>query len=171
VSGSIPPGVSLACSFNSNITGGEPDTFRLELEKDVTTRQPTADAIPIGRPILDFCVTQLHDPTLVKNLRQCIEEWVRADTENIVRRSIGLAIARGYTRWETNKPPSSSSEWYRPYWYAEKAKQDARGIIADCATLISLKGNPEEKKQLAEYVARYCDLAKMDAWAKEQLGV
>jgi hypothetical protein len=148
------------------------DTFRLEFENDVSKDQPKADAIPVGRPIVGFCVTQLHDPTLVKNLSQCIEEWVVEDTQNIVRRSLGLAIAKGYLRWETNIPPSSvSGKWYRPHWYAESAKRDARSIIADCATLLSLKGNPEEKKLLAEYVAKFCDLKEMDAWAKEQLGV
>ncbi len=68
------------------------------------TLRPCADAIPLGLPIVDFKVTELHDKDYMNKLRDCVEQWVRMDSENIVRRRIGLAILHGYTEWETNKP-------------------------------------------------------------------
>ena len=67
--------------------------------------EPKPEAILLGNPIIDFRVRDLHDSTFVDTLRACLEEWVSMDAENIVRRRVGLAIAYGYTQWETNRPP------------------------------------------------------------------
>jgi hypothetical protein len=146
-----------------------PEIFRLVMDQAVTTEQPTPDAIPLGRPIVDFAVTELHDRNHVDTLRTCIEEWVHMDSENLLQRRIGLAIAHGYTEWETNRPPSAFNRWYRPYFYSAKTAGDARRIISDCAALIALVAGPEEKGALAAYVKKFCDI-KYD-WTREWLGI
>jgi hypothetical protein len=78
-------------------------------------------------------------------------------------------IAHGYTEWETNRPPSAFNHWYRPYFYSARTASDARRIISDCATLIALVAEPEEKTALAAYVKKFCDI-KYD-WTREWLGI
>jgi hypothetical protein len=61
--------------------------------------------VPLGHPTVDFTVTELHDDARRDQLRLCIEDWVKLDAENIVRRRMGLAYAYGLMEWTTNVPP------------------------------------------------------------------
>jgi hypothetical protein len=149
-----------------------PETFRLVMDQDVTGKEPEPDAIPLGKPVVKFAVTQLHDSKLVDNFRLCIEEWVRMDSENLLNRRSKLAIAHGFTEWETNKPPSVFNRWYRPYFYSAKTAVDARRIISECAVLIALMGESEEKGVLASYVNKFCDLkGECAEWTRGRLGI
>jgi hypothetical protein len=118
--------------------GADPESFRLRLDDPVTTDEPTADRVSLGAPIVDLTVTQLVDSAFRDSLRECIEQWVKVDAENIVRRRLGLAIAKGYTTWVTNKPPEESHVFYKPYFFGPAASAGARAIIADCATIIAI---------------------------------
>jgi hypothetical protein len=127
------------------------------LDVDVPFEEPEPENVPLGQPVLDFCLPDLRDEDLVRRLGSCLEEWVRMDGDNIVRRRLGLAMAVGYMKWETNKPPSEFSHWYKPHFYSPNAAVQARALLAQCASLISLVADPEEKDVLRTYVGKYCD--------------
>jgi hypothetical protein len=164
---------SIACVL-LNLTAYEmssPETFRLLLDERVTTDQPQADAIPLGDAIVDFRVTDLHDTTRVNELRECIEEWVRIDSENILNRHAGLAIAFGYTTWKTNEPPSRGGLWWKPYYYSQKSADDARRVVARIAPLIALTAKLGEKEALASYLTSFCDVKQIGEWERGVLGI
>ncbi len=136
-----------------------PETFWLILDQPVSTDEPSPNAIPLGIPIVAFSVTELHDSEKVNTLRTCIEEWVRMDSQNILWRRIGLAVAFGYTKWETNRPPSHFNNWYHPYYYSAKVADRAREILVECAALIALthKTNKvSEVDALRSYANMFC---------------
>lgn len=147
------------------------DKFRFTWGGDLTTDQPRPDAIALGIPIVDFTLAELSDASTRDRLRQCIEQWVEMDARNITLRKAGLMVARGYTKWETNKPPSEHAQWYKPFFYSDKSLASARTLIVDCATLVALASLPAEKEALAAYVKSYCDMSTVDQWSKDRLGI
>jgi hypothetical protein len=80
-------------------------------------------------------------------------------------------MARGYMKWETNRPSSDFVEWYQPYYYSAVTAANARTIVADCASLLALKKDPDERALLASYVKTYCDVGSLELMVREWLGV
>jgi hypothetical protein len=151
--------------------GQTPEAFRLVFDADVTTEQPAAERVPLGPPIIDFYLPELSGADYVRQLGSCIEEWVRMDTENIVRRRLGLGVAKGYTRWEPNRPPSLFNHWYKPYFYSPNTATQARAILAECATLLTVGNDPAEKELLRSYIVKYCDVASLEPVQRKWLGI
>lgn len=141
-------------------------------DQQVGTEQPAPESVPLGPAIVDFVLTDLADPEALANLKDCVERWVLMDTANIIRRRAGIAIAKGYTSWTPNKAPDETTPWYRPYYYSLPHAANARSVIFECATLIALLEEPNEKEALATYVKQFCSgEAEKDKWAKERLGL
>jgi hypothetical protein len=91
------------------------------------------------------------------------------DSDNIVRRRLGLAMAKGYLRWQTNRPPSEYHEWYKPYFYSQATLHQARLLLGECASLIATMADPPEKDLLRSYVAKYCELET--DWQRQLFGL
>jgi hypothetical protein len=151
--------------------GGDAEIVRLVPDLTVTVDQPPPDNVPLGPPIIDFRLPELDNPDYLRKLGSCIEEWVRMDTENIVRRRLGLAVAKGYTEWESNRPPSEFNHWYKPYFYSSNTAAKARTILAECATLLTVGNNDAEKSLLRSYVTTFCDVETLERVQKEWLGI
>ncbi len=151
--------------------GGTIDRVRLVPDEPVTCDQPPPEHVTLGNPIIDFRVPELAEQGRVDRLRECIEQWVLMDVENIVRRRFDLAVASGYTEWTTNLPPKQGARWYKPYFPSEQTWPKARAIIAECASLLALRKDPQEKDLLAAFVKKYCDLDSMHEMMRGWLGV
>lgn len=151
--------------------GGDDTVINLVMDEEVTGEQPPPTRVPLGPPIVAFHISELDDAEHVRLLGACIEEWVLMDTENIVRRRLGLAVAKGYTKWETNKPPSAFHHWYEPFFYSNETAATARKVLAECASLIALGRNQAEIEMLGAYVREYCDWRAMTPMHQEWLGL
>ena len=149
--------------------GGDDSVITLVMDEDVTGSQPLPTRVQLGPPIVSFHIADLDNEEQVQLLGACIEEWVLMDTENLVRRRQGLAVAKGYTKWETNQLPSTFGHWYKPFFYSSDTAASARKVLTECAALIALGRNEPELKMLAAYVREYCDWKSLTVMEQEWL--
>ena len=123
---------------------------------------PSADAIGLGPPIVDFTVADLADSNHRNLLRDCIAEWVEREHENLNRRKVGLTIAIGYTEWVANQLPNAV-HLFRDHCFGPHGAKGAHKVIAEAATLIALLekrggGKKGERDALAAYLKEFTEI-------------
>jgi hypothetical protein len=160
--------------FENDPNRKRPDTIVLrgsDCNEPLPAPNPETGDVPIGKPILDFCLQELGDKGVREHHLHVLREWVEMDRQNYTFRLAGITMACGYIKWVTNKHLQESVRtWYRPYYYSAATADKARKLLCQLATVISLyqgqalkSKNPDQVQHaereliaLSNYVNRFC---------------
>lgn len=94
----------------------------------------TVQCVPLGRPILRVTASDAADEAIVSSFGAILDEWVRIDRENIVRREAGMYWVAGPLEYETNQMPALSRA-EAVFWNAKNREKATANFLRTATEL------------------------------------
>lgn len=167
-----------------SIEKGNRETYPEELyfqptdDSELKGPESTTGLIPIGLPILEFNIMDIGDKKLKEKYQKILKEWLDFEVENYLLRRMGVSVAFGFIKWETNKSLEEGLRtWYKPHFYSPQHYEGSKMTVSKAAVVMGLylkniyrsTGNQlfkNEFNEIRNYISKYC-ASYLDEWSQD----